>query len=245
MDYKEKYEKALAHARQAYGTGAYDDATLEAVFPELINDEEWFVESLRNFIHDFARSIGGKVTAKDNISRDSVRNTLHKYKSWLEKQKEQSMPSSTEMLAQWEQERKVLEEKDFRGDEWRLAYNAFMDGYARGIAVKQKEQKQEWGEEDEDMLNSCISSIEEAKENRYAYKETDGDTSYDREINWLKSLLPDTYKNCNSRWKTSEDEDRLINTSISFLKDFADKGYENAVECIDWLKSKLNGDTCK
>lgn len=42
-----------------------------------------------------------------------------------------------------------------------------------------------------------------------------------------------------------EDEERLINTSISFLKDFADKGYENAVECIDWLKSKLNGNTCK
>lgn len=42
-------------------------------------------------------------------------------------------------------------------------------------------------------------------------------------------------------WKPSEDEERLINTSISFLKGFADKGYENAVECIDWLKSKLNG----
>ena len=40
------------------------------------------------------------------------------------------------------------------------------------------------------MLNSCISSIEEAKENRYAYKETDGDTSYDHEIDWLKSLRP-------------------------------------------------------
>ena len=48
----------------------------------------------------------------------------------------------------------------------------------------------DWSEEDEDMLNCCISSIEEAKENRYAYKETDGDTSYDREINWLKSLHP-------------------------------------------------------
>ena len=50
--------------------------------------------------------------------------------------------------------------------------------------------KPEWSEEDEDMLNSCISSIEEAKENRYAYKETDGDTSYDHEIDWLKSLRP-------------------------------------------------------
>lgn len=46
-------------------------------------------------------------------------------------------------------------------------------------------------------------------------------------------------------WKPSEDEERLINTAISFLKDFADKGYENAVECIDWLKSKLNGNSGK
>ena len=64
---------------------------------------------------------------------------------------------------------------------------------------KQKEQKPaEWSEGDEDMLNSCISSIEEAKENRYAYKETDGDTSYDHEIAWLKSLRPS--------WKPSEEQ---------------------------------------
>ena len=65
--------------------------------------------------------------------------------------------------------------------------------------IKQKEQKSaEWSEEDADMLNCCISSIEEAKENRYAYKETDGDTSYNREINWLKSLRPS--------WKPSEEQ---------------------------------------
>ena len=68
-------------------------------------------------------------------------------------------------------------------------------GYRDGVAsVKPAE----WSEEDEDMLNSCISSIEEAKENRYAYKETDGDTSYDHEIAWLKSLCPS--------WKPSEEQ---------------------------------------
>ena len=41
--------------------------------------------------------------------------------------------------------------------------------------------------------------------------------------------------------KNSEDE-RLLKTTIAFLKEFADKGYENAVECIDWLKTirKIN-----
>lgn len=41
-----------------------------------------------------------------------------------------------------------------------------------------------------------------------------------------------------------KDEERLIKASISFLKHFADNGYENAVECIDWLKSKLDGNSC-
>ena len=33
------------------------------------------------------------------------------------------------------------------------------------------------------------------------------------------------------------DDERLRKTTIAFLKDYADKGYENAVECIDWLES--------
>lgn len=69
-------------------------------------------------------------------------------------------------------------------------------------------QKPAWSEEDVDMLNSCISSIEEAKENRYAYKETDGDTSYDHEIAWLKSLRPS--------WKPSEEQIQILRSAIDF-----------------------------
>lgn len=69
--------------------------------------------------------------------------------------------------------------------------------------------KQGWSEEDEEMLNSCISSIEEAKENRYAYKETDGDTSYDHEIAWLKSLRPS--------WKPSEEQMDALEEVIVLL----------------------------
>lgn len=77
-------------------------------------------------------------------------------------------------------------------------YVSFEDGYdwLEKNLEYMKPNKQEWSEEDADMLNCCISSIEEAKENRYAYKETDGDTSYDREIDWLKSLRPS--KDCSS-----------------------------------------------
>ena len=52
-------------------------------------------------------------------------------------EKEQStMPNSTELIAKWEETKKMLEEKDFRGDAWRLAYNAFLEGFAKGVNVK-------------------------------------------------------------------------------------------------------------
>ena len=87
--------------------------------------------------------------------------------------------------------------------------------------------KQEWSKEDEEMVNAIIDAI----------PEDIAASDYKEMVDWLKSLRPS--------WKPSEDEERLINTSISFLKDFADKGYENAVECIDWLKSKSNGNSDK
>ena len=84
--------------------------------------------------------------------------------------------------------------------------SGYYEGYQHGKEDAQKEQKPaEWSEEDEEMLNSCISSIEESKENRYAYKENDGDTSYDREIAWLKSLRPQPKQ----EW-SEEDEDKVV-----------------------------------
>lgn len=35
-----------------------------------------------------------------------------------------------------------------------------------------------------------------------------------------------------------KDDERLRKTTIAFLKDFAEQGYENAVECIDWLEKQ-------
>ena len=36
----------------------------------------------------------------------------------------------------------------------------------------------------------------------------------------------------------NKDNERLRKTTIAFLKDFAEQGYENAVECIDWLEKQ-------
>ena len=41
------------------------------------------------------------------------------------------------MIAEWENnELPMLREKDFRGDAERMAYNAFMDGFAKGLGYK-------------------------------------------------------------------------------------------------------------
>lgn len=45
------YEKALERARAAYGTGAYDDATLEFLFPQLKESED---EKIRKALIDTA-----------------------------------------------------------------------------------------------------------------------------------------------------------------------------------------------
>lgn len=37
---------------------------------------------------------------------------------------------------------------------------------------------------------------------------------------------------------SNKDGERLRKTAIAFLKDFAEQGYENAVECIDWLEKQ-------
>ena len=53
----------------------------------------------------------------------------------LEKEQD-TMPNSTELIAEWRDTKKILEEKDFRGDAWRLSYNAFLAGFAKGVNVK-------------------------------------------------------------------------------------------------------------
>lgn len=37
---------------------------------------------------------------------------------------------------------------------------------------------------------------------------------------------------------SNKDDERLRKTAIAFLKDFAEQGYENAVECIDWFEKQ-------
>ena len=44
---------------------------------------------------------------------------------------------------------------------------------------------------------------------------------------------------------SNKDDERLRKTTIAFLKDFAEQGYENAVECIAWLEKQDKNSTDK
>lgn len=64
---------------------------------------------------------------------------LDKLEQFLDTLPEQPVeyPTSTEMIAEWKNtELPMLREKDFRGDAERMAYNAFMDGFAKGLGYR-------------------------------------------------------------------------------------------------------------
>jgi hypothetical protein len=131
MNYKKKYNEALEDMRVIY-PNLKGDAKLavEHAFPELVESED---ERIRREIIDFIQW---------SVNRHFMREDFHQAKrpsewiAYLEKQKEIPMPNSTELIDMWDKEKAMLEEKDFRDDAWRLAYNAFMDGFAEGTCVK-------------------------------------------------------------------------------------------------------------
>ena len=78
--------------------------------------------------------------------------------------------------------------------------DGFKNGFDEGVASV----KPAWSKEDEAMLDSIISVVEDwENEQSEEEKEYYGATS---KSDWLKSLRPDSYKNCNSRWKPSEEQ---------------------------------------
>lgn len=80
----------------------------------------------------------GTFPTKTNSIRYEELSCLRNFVSSL--QQEQPMPDSTKLIELWHEDKEMLKEKDFRDDPWRLAYNAFMCGFGRGIAVNKRVQ---------------------------------------------------------------------------------------------------------
>lgn len=111
--------------------------------------------------------------------------------------------------------------------------------------------------EDEKIKEAIIDIIESQKEQQCHIDSA----IYDKMIDWLEKqgdkdeLIKElgeykakyTQEVLEKHLRTmNKDDERLRKTTIAFLKDFAEQGYENAVECIDWLErqSEQKQDPC-
>ena len=199
MDYEKKYNEALEWMRDIYPTmEGFVKEDAEHYFPELREGQENNVidipfgahgSELKGWEYTIPEGMeaiikDGKVIVKEKASEDERirRQLINVCNDWLngdysakpclnDMHKEIPMSDSTKMIKMWDEEKKILERMYLRGDTWRLiAYNAFIDGLARGNLVKfekQKEQKptnsekpKEWSEEDEAMIKRVIERIE-------------------------------------------------------------------------------------
>lgn len=90
---------------------------------------------------EYLKGINIRITCEANKNycrgyADSIKDILHAISTL---QQEQPMPDSTKLIELWHEDKEMLKEKDFRDDPWRLAYNAFMCGFGRGIAVNKQD----------------------------------------------------------------------------------------------------------
>lgn len=168
MDYEKKYNEALSQARFYYGNCPTEPEKkkLEKLFPELRESEEEkrmrAIAVLEQQRHFWSYEGPADKTPPATKRKDLVE-AIDVALSYLEKQKETPMPNSTELIEMWHKAKAILKEKDFRGDEWRLAQNAFMDGFARGTCVKFEKQEEQkpagWSEEDENIINNICNYL--------------------------------------------------------------------------------------
>ena len=89
------------------------------------------------------------------------------------------------------------------------------------------------------FLNTSIADERIKCKEAIAWLEKQGDKDRlikelgEYKVKYIQEVLE---KHINSM--SNKDDERLRKTTIAFLKDFAEQGYENAVECIDWLKKQ-------
>ena len=159
-----EYENIFNRAKAAYGTGAYDDATLEFIFPELAESED---ERIRKVLIHIVKSACSKYGIKyigDKITEEMLL-------AYLEKQKEQKPADGKELLY--------------------VSNKSYNIGYRDG--KREAEQKTaEWSEEDETCLECALWCV--MKTRHFVAKDTcDLDACRCAE-RWLKSLRPTHWK---------------------------------------------------
>lgn len=187
MDYEKKYNEALNWMRDLYPSlygATKEDA--EHYFPELRESED---ERIRKELKE-------AFEAYDIESRWNgipIRSIF----AWLEKQKEQK-PTQTNAEKEYVRTIKGIIADFVRDNQPKdVAFYQKIYDWLDGRHIEQK--PTEWSEEDEEHIKSLLARLEGMCKKGATFTQTRFAVSQDRD--WLKSLRPDSYKNCNSRWK--------------------------------------------
>ena len=216
--YEKKYNEALERARALWREAIEKEYAIdylkdyETIFPELRESED---ERIRKILIEVV-----------NITPASI--AVHNKRellAWLEKQKEIPMPNSTELIEMWHNEEAMLKEKDFRGDTWRIAYNAFLDGFAQGMMVKQKEQK---SAEEQDY--SGLTDLERAIHRGFLVAGVE---------NVPVTIIKETAKDCLAHMPAewSEEDKNKMDVIIRLVEQNSGWPDRAIKEYVNWLKS--------
>lgn len=157
------YDEALSRAKASYGTGAYDDATTEFIFPELSESED---ERIRKILIDAFEK-------KNNSFIDELvdcRLTKADILEWLEKQKEQKpnviIPKfriGDTICLKGSMAEYTIESIDaeyYHGKGWGLPISAENN-------YELVEQKTVWSEEDENFIKELCNLLASIAKNNY------------------------------------------------------------------------------
>ena len=200
--------EALERARAAYGTGAYDDATIEFLFPEVKDREDerirkWIIDELKDSLHEIEAMYSGDYDNRDE--QDKERQAyLNKALTYLEKQKEQNPAEwSEEDEKMWKKTQKHLEDYIREFDPYHSKQGRDVWACLSWLKSLRPQPKQEWSEEDEEKINNISEIIEHCITIPYSGGTLTLSKEYKKELQcFLKSLRPS--------WKPSEEQMRFL-----------------------------------
>ena len=193
------------------------------IIPEKENEAMKAIESI---IRVHGKTQGEWIAGYD---MDTLVVHLRKAFAALEKQKEIPMSDSTKMIKMWDEEKKILERMYLRGDTWRLiAYNAFIDGLAKGTCVKsEKQEEQKPAEYGDDVA-------EEAEE--YTGKVDCGEYGVAVTEAYIAGVLSERNRKP-AEW--SEEDETCLTNILIMLQEYVIHHYskDDVNKSVDWLKS--------
>ena len=188
----------------AYGCSDELKAALIKDFPELAEDED--ERTRKELLKEIEFIIPhDDETDSEGLILPSYHARIDRYKSYLEKQKEQKPAECIEFDNEFKNQVSHLL-ASVLNNEWEYD-KEFVEYAAQQLLgyAKHEIQSAEWSAEDERMLSRCIKSVECSKmfAETETFKEAKG-----KEIDWLKSLRPQ------SHWKPSEEQMKALENVI-------------------------------